>query len=112
MGAHRDTDAQKRYWLGHERLAQRLVEKCDVTVAEAHTGENKVIVGYVIHEGDSIVHYVLTRRKFQKMGVCRDLLSPFMHGGQVLYSHRPSVKGLKIPDGWKYDPYVALKWLL
>lgn len=110
--AHKDNDSQKRYWLGAERLIQRLVERCEVTVAEAETTDgSKVICGYVIGEDSAIIHYVLTRRRFMRMGVARDLLEPWLsHGQQVLYSFRPTVKGLPIPKNWKYDPFCAWKW--
>lgn len=107
MGANRDKEAQRRYWIGAERLVQRLVERCEVRVAEAEADGSKVICGFTISEGDQVLHYVLTRRRFMKMGVATDLLKPFMHGRQVLYSFRPSTRGLKIPDNFKFDPFVA-----
>jgi hypothetical protein len=100
--------AAQHYWLFCEKLSQKLVDTCDVTVAEADLDGSKVIVGYLVSEGDDVVHYCLTRRKFQRMGVAKDLLSPFMDR-EVAYSQRPSTKGLPIPDGWRYDPYQWLK---
>lgn len=112
MQAHKDNEAHRRYWMGCERLVQRLVESCDVTVAEAETEGSKVICGWMCHEQDVILHYVLTRRRFQKMGVAKDLLEPFTEAsGNVYYSFVPTVRGLVLPDTWKYDPYTALKWL-
>ena len=100
--------AAQSHWLYVEKIAQKLVETCDVTVAEAEVDGSKVIVGYVIYEGDNVVHYVLTRRKFQKMGIAKDLLAPF-EGKEVSYSLRPSTKGLPIPESWRYVPWHWLK---
>ena len=113
MQVHKDKEAQKRYWVGCERLVQRLVEKTEVRVAEAIGPEGtKLIVGWVMGESDVICHYILSRRSFQKMGIAKDLLTPFLQAeGQVLYSFRPATKGIKIPEGWKYDSYCAWKWM-
>lgn len=110
MMAHKNNEAQKRYWLGAERLVQRLVEKCEVTVAEAETDGSRVICGYVIGEDSAIVHYTLTRRRFMRMGVAKDLLEPWLsHGQQVLYSFRPTIRA-PMPENWMYDPFCAWKW--
>lgn len=111
MKADKDNEALKRYWLGCERLVHKLVEKCDIEVAEADSGDSKVIVGYTVGESDAVLHYVLTRRKMMRMGVARDLLQPFLAGHRVLYSFRPAARGLKVPPQFQYDPYCALKWL-
>jgi hypothetical protein len=105
---HVDKLAAQNHWLFVEKIAQRLVETCDVTVAEAEVDGAKIIVGYLISEGDDVLHYVLTRRKFQRMGVARDLLAQF-DGVDVSYSIRPSTKGLPIPDNWRYVPWHWLK---
>lgn len=112
MGANKNKDAQKRQWLGGERVIHRLIEKCEVTIAEAETDGSKIIVGFAIGESDSILHYVVTRRKMMRMGVATDLLQPWLvHGKRVLYSHRPSIRNLPIPINWEWDPYCYLKWL-
>lgn len=112
MRAHMDKESHKRYWVGQERMAQRLVETCTTTVAEAEIDGTPVIVGYVIGEPDlkvPVLHYVLTRRKTFRMGVARDLLTPYTDSDRVLYSHRPSIRGLPIPETWSFDPYTALR---
>jgi hypothetical protein len=111
MGAHRDEDARRRHWLGAERLIQRLVDKTEITVAEAISDGSRIIVGWACGESDAVLHYILTRRKFQRMGVATDLINPWMHGKTVYYSFRPSVRGLEVPKSFKYDPYACLKWM-
>lgn len=107
--AHTDKLAAQHFWLYCEKISQKLVEVCDVTIAEAEVDGARVIVGYLVSEGDNVVHYCLTRRKFQKMGVAKDLLSPMLDRDDVLYSQRPSTKGLPIPESWRYDPWQMLK---
>ena len=114
MKAHCDKEAHKRYWLGQERVAQRLVERCTVTIAEAEIDGTPVIVGYVVGEPNleiPVLHYVLTRRKMFRLGAATDLLMPYLEADRVLYSHRPSTRGLPIPENWAYDPYTALRHL-
>lgn len=113
MGVNRDKSALQRYWTGCERLVQRLVEKTSVTVAEAEMDGSKVIAGYVCHEDDAVIHYLLSRRKMQNFGIAKSLMQPFMDvaPGEVIYTFRPAVRGLKVPDHFRYDPYRALLWL-
>ena len=111
MGAHKDKDAAKRHWLMAQRIIDRLLEKCQCTVAEAIVDDVPVICGYVIGEEDVILHYVLTRRSMFRQGVASDLLTPWLQSATpTVYSHLPSVKGLQIPEGWIYDAGAWLKW--
>jgi len=111
MGAHRDHEAQRRYWVGQERIVHKLLDVCNVTVAEA-VGENgvPVLVGFAVWE-PGVIHYVLTRRGFQRMGIALDLLANVPSQGVTLYSHQPSIRGLPVPAGWFYDPFQATKHL-
>lgn len=111
MGAHLDKSPEyTRFWLGHEKIAHSLLRNASTTVAEAEAGGAKVIVGYVVGEPDC-VHYVLTRRRFQHLGVARDLLMPWLFSQeQVFYSHLPP-RDTKIPSEWRFDPYRATAFL-
>ena len=113
MGAHRrDVEIQRRYWAGHERIVHKLLDHCQTTVAEA-IGDNgvPVIVGFMCAEPDeNIIHYVLTRRGFQRMGVATDLMLPFAGRDGVLYSHMTTDREIRAPMGWAYDPYCAIRF--
>lgn len=110
MRAHADKEANRRLWLGEERIAHRLVQECTTTVAEMVVDGASLIVGYIVGEPDAevpCIHYVLTRRKCMRLGVCRDLLQPYLENDRVAYSRRPSIRNLPIPEHWQYDPYRA-----
>ena len=112
MSAHRDYDAGRRYWAGHERIVQKLIDNCSVIVAEANKDGVPVLIGFVCAEWKAgILHYVLAHLKFPRMGIATDLLQPFAGRDNVLYTHMPTSRDYPVPKGWKYDPYAALKFL-
>jgi hypothetical protein len=111
MGASHNRAAHDRFWQGHEKIVHRLLERCQTVVAEAE-GPNgvPVIVGFVCYE-PGVLHYILSRRGFQRMGIARDLLGGFLGQRDILFSHMSATRGLIIPAGWAYSQYEALKYL-
>jgi hypothetical protein len=112
MGAHRDRDAQRRYWTGHERIVHALLKHCPVTVAEAYQDSVPVLVGFVCAEWKTgVLHYVLAHLKHPRTGIATDLLQPFAGREDILYSHMPTSREIRVPKGWRYDPYTAFRFL-
>jgi hypothetical protein len=105
MRVQNDPEALKRFWPAANRVVLRLVDTCDVTVAEAEVDGIPVIVGYMVHEADVVLHWITVRNRFTGLGIAKDLLADFMVApGVVLYTFQPATRGLKPPPSWKFDP--------
>jgi GNAT superfamily N-acetyltransferase len=112
MKADRDVVAKRRYWAGQEPVVQRLLATKRVMVAEADVDGVAVLLGFICYEDEPdetpVIHFLLTHRKFQRLGIARDLLGDF-RGRECFFTHWPSEKSVPLPRLWAYDPYLALR---
>lgn len=62
------------------------------------------VAGFLVVEGDSVLHYIHTRRRFRREGIGR-WMTKDMARVHATYTHQPSAIALRLcgPD-WTYDP--------
>lgn len=91
------------YFALYEPVVKRLLERSTVAVAWTcdlpHT-----VLGWLAVEGDDVVHYICTKRRFRRCGIgrwmTRDLASV-----PATFTHAPTLAGSRLvgPE-WRYDP--------
>jgi ribosomal protein S18 acetylase RimI-like enzyme len=90
---------------GHSRLVDHILSKPDTRVlVAADPGDTDAILGWSC-TGPGVVYYVSVRRELRRVGIGRALLSLLPPGAPVVYTHRPTIHGLRPPKDWTYDPY-------
>lgn len=74
------------------------------TLPEAHD----VVLGWVAFDGD-VLHYVVVKPRWQRLGVASFLLRDFM-GLPITYTHRTQ-DGMKlpVPSAWTYAPMARFQ---
>lgn len=94
------------WWAGHGALVEALLPHSAILIA-AFEEDPDTIMGYAV-TSTGAVHYVYVRNEFRRHGIARALLRPFLSRKDIVYTHPPTLKAQKIPEGWTYDPYRAI----
>lgn len=92
---------------GHDytRVVISLLERSKVAIACLEDNPDAA-VGWMCWEGDTL-HYVLTKRRWRRLGVARWMLQDFA-SMPVVYTHRTrEAAQCPIPRGWAYR-----RWLI
>lgn len=87
----------------HRALAERLVFSHSLTVAHA-PGDPDAILGWALTGDSGEVYYVYVKRDARRLGIARALLGDLV-SRPCVYTHRPVVRGITLPEGWTYNPY-------
>lgn len=75
------------------------------TVAIAFTPElPNTVVGFLVTEGDDVVHYVHTKRRFRRMGVARWMTREFSALPAVFTHHPSTIASRLCGPSWTLDP--------
>jgi GNAT superfamily N-acetyltransferase len=93
------------YWQQHHKLVERLMRDTTVLVAGWAEDDN-VIAGFACGDSPTTVHYVWVETEWRGRGVARRLIEQVLGvvARDVVCTH-DSRRAL--PEGWRYDPYVA-----
>lgn len=99
----RDYASHSQFCDDYASVVRGLLARSKVLVACLADNED-IIAGWSAWEGD-VLHYVLTKPNFRRLGVARWLLQDFVEL-PVAYTHRTSdAQRCPIPDGWAYRRY-------
>ena len=96
----RDYATLADFYRDYTPVIRDLLDRSTVTVAALRDNDD-IIVGWSAIEGD-VLHYVLVKPRWRKLGVARYLLGSFTERAMV-YSHQTN-DSLRcgIPYGWAY----------
>lgn len=90
------------YFAIYEPLVKAMLARSTVAVATL-PGAEDIVIGWMAVE-DDLLHYVLAKPRWRKLGVARWLLES-MADIPVTYTHAPPLGLLaKVPGSWTYDP--------
>lgn len=91
--------------VGHSRMVVKLLARNDTTLTVAAIpGESEAIMGWSC-TGPQVCYYVYVRHELRRLGIGKDLLA-HLGSAAIAFTHQPIVKGLPIPESWRYDPYA------
>lgn len=107
------------FWYAHGRLVSRLIDRCNIFVAESTVHEG-LLYGFIVGERDEmgpVVHYALVKSDFREAGIGSSLTRALMSiirksdDEQVRYTHTRS-PGSEIAGRWRwvYTPYPAFRF--
>lgn len=87
----------------YEPVVKRLLERS--TVAIAWTPElPDTVLGYLAIEGDDVVHYVCTKRRFRRCGIGR-WMTRELANLPATFTHAPTPVASRLCGAaWTYDP--------
>jgi GNAT superfamily N-acetyltransferase len=93
-----------------KRWVWRQLERHRIVVAHAEEDEN-ALVGFAawrIPDWDGyVLSYVYVKRPARRLGIARLLLAAQLQEGvAVVYTHLPVVRGLRVPEKWKYNQFL------
>lgn len=84
-------------------VVERLLERSTILVAWTPDLPDTVI-GWLACEGDDVVHYILVKSRFRRLGVGRWMTQELSQVAAV-YTHQPSAAGARLVGGlWQYEP--------
>jgi GNAT superfamily N-acetyltransferase len=90
------------YFAIYEPMVKAMLERSTVAVATLPAAP-AIVIGWLAVE-DDVLHYVLAKPRWRRLGVAKWLLES-MADVQVTYTHSPQPGVLaKIPASWTYDP--------
>jgi ribosomal protein S18 acetylase RimI-like enzyme len=96
------------YMREHKATARAVIARAQLRVAHVPDDEDAIMGWAVVLPEPTdrrVVYYVYTKRDARRLGIAKALLTDFLDGGPVTFTHRPVVHGtLPIPPGWIYDP--------
>lgn len=86
----------------YKPIVRRLLE-C-ATVAIAHDPDlPTTVLGFLVVEGDNVIHYVHTKERWRKLGVAKWMLRDFVDM-PAIFTHQPSLIAMRLcGPTWKYD---------
>jgi len=91
----------------HIKARDILIERCPPIVARQE-GLPTSICGWACFE-PGVIHYVFVKTRWQRNGIARMLLEPFLALDKVFYTHKTrDLWGIKLPEGWIYNPYATM----
>jgi hypothetical protein len=85
----------------HEPIVKDILGRSVVMVAWTRDLPDTVL-GWICVEGDDVLHYWLTKRRFRRMGIATWMLGEF-RALPAIYTYSTSVPGL-LGTEWTYDP--------
>lgn len=91
------------YFALYEPTVKAMIERSTVAIART-TDLPDTVIGFLVIEADTIVHYVHTKRRFRRLGVASWMvreLRPF----RAAFTHSPTPVASRLcgPE-WKYEP--------
>lgn len=96
--------APKVYYARKHTQIERLIARGAVLVA-CNPDDHVQVYGWACTEGGA-VHYVCVKPTYQRLGVARRLVAPYVDSN-ALYTHRTAIcRALPIPKQWVYDPFA------
>lgn len=95
--------ARRVFFAVYEPIVKRLLGRS--TVAIAYDPElPDSILGYLVIEGDSLVHYVHTKRRFRRAGIAR-WMTKDIAAMPATFTHSPTPIAARLcGSAWTYDP--------
>lgn len=87
----------------YEPVVKRLLARSTVAIAWDPTLPSTVL-GWLAVEGEDVVHYWHTKRRFRRMGVATWMLRE-LRQLPALYTHQPTPVGSRLVGAeWSYEP--------
>lgn len=91
------------YFALYEPVVKRLLERSTVAIAFDPSMPD-VVLGYLVVEGDSLVHYVLVKPRWRKLGIGR-WMTRDLADMPATFTHSPTPAGSRlVGSAWSYDP--------
>jgi GNAT superfamily N-acetyltransferase len=91
------------YFAVYEPVVKQLLDRSTVAIAWDSELPGTVL-GYLVLEGEDLLHYFHTKRRFRRMGVGRWMLRELAEL-PAAYTHQPSFAATKlIGSAWTYAP--------
>lgn len=96
------------YWVGHRRLVEGLVSRCNVSVMESEI--DGLLDGFICRDQRlPILHYLYVRQSSRGKGVAKTLVADLL-SSPTTYTHRSArLDAGKIPAGWTFSLYEAFR---
>jgi hypothetical protein len=104
--------APRVYLRRHRELISSILARPTTAIHVAHvTGEPSALLGFAItNPSAKAIYYVYTKKDAWRMGIAKALLGPLAHERNLIFTHKPTITGLKLPADWIFDPYA--NWTL
>lgn len=103
----------------HRSVVMRLLVEAETTLLCDATAP-EVIWGFCCTEGDDVIHYALVKRQWHRGGLAPELFRAML-GSRYARAQRvthelvdmagPEIEATpaRIPDAWRFDPYVLAR---
>jgi len=104
---------QVLYNKGQTERVDRILKNPDTKIfVLCHKDTPEMIFGFIVVEGEDILHYLFIKPNYRRMGLANFLLKCFDSSKPIIHTHKPSdfamERWLKTPPGAKfiYNPFI------
>lgn len=95
--------ARSVYFEIYTPVVERLLARSTVVVAWT-PDLPETVIGWMAIEGDDVLHYVLVKRRFRRLGIGRWMTRDLAQLS-ASFTHQPALVGSRlVGDAWTYDP--------
>jgi len=88
----------------YEPVVKRMLERSTVAIAHDPELPDDSVLGFLVVEGESLVHYVHTKRRFRRMGIAR-WMTKDIASMAATFTHSPTPIAARLcGPTWTHDP--------